>query len=249
MWGVSPHFLVCDSLKYHKDIMYVDATFSKNDNKVYVVERLSNGKRHFIDYPVTYQFFVPDSKGKFRSIFDEPLARVTAKSYGDFQKELRIHGHKKLYESDLNQTYVCLSENYLHADPPSLNICFFDIETDFDPERGFSSPADAFMPITAISLYLQWIDTLICLAVPPKTLTMDEAYALVADLPNTILFETEAELLDYFLQVIEDADVLSGWNSTGYDIPYTVNRVKKVLPKDAINRFCLWGEITQTKRI
>ena len=33
------------------------------------------------------------------------------------------------------------------------------------------------------------------------------------------------------LSLIDDADVLSGWNSEGYDIPYTVNRIIKVLVK------------------
>ena len=31
------------------------------------------------------------------------------------------------------------------------------------------------MPITSISVYLQWLETMVCLAVPPKTLTMEEA--------------------------------------------------------------------------
>ena len=45
-----------------------------------------------------------------------------------------------------------------------------------------------------------------------------------------------------FLNVIEDADILSGWNSEGYDIPYMINRVKRVLSKDDTRRFCLWGQ-------
>ena len=37
---------------------------------------------------------------------------------------------------------------------------------------------------------------------------------------------------------IEDADVLSGWNSEGYDIHYTVNRIIKVLGKSETRRVC-----------
>jgi DNA polymerase elongation subunit (family B) len=57
-----------------------------------------------------------------------------------------------------------------------------------------------------------------------------------------MLFETEGEMLDTFLNLIEDADVLSGWNSEGFDIPYTVNRVTKVLSKEDTRRFCLWNQ-------
>jgi DNA polymerase elongation subunit (family B) len=69
---------------------------------------------------------------------------------------------------------------------------------------------------------------------------MDQARELVKDFPNTYLVETEADMLEMFLELIEDADVLSGWNSEGFDIPYTVNRVIKSLSKDDSRRFCLW---------
>jgi DNA polymerase elongation subunit (family B) len=47
-----------------------------------------------------------------------------------------------------------------------------------------------------------------------------------------MLFEKEKDMLDAFLQLVEDADILSGWNSEGYDIPYTVGRIQKVLSSD-----------------
>ena len=80
------------------------------------------------------------------------------------------------------------------------------------PGQGYSSTEDALTPITAISVYLQWLDTLICLAVPPKTLTMEQALAEVNEFPNTMLYKTEAEMLDVFLDLIQDADIISGWN-------------------------------------
>ena len=116
-----------------------------------------------------------------------------------------------------------------------------------DSGPGYAAPDDAFMPITAIAVHLQWLDTLVCLAVPPKTITMDQAKELIKDIPNTILYETEAEMLDMFLNLIEDADVLSGWNSEGFDMPYTVNRVIKVLGKEATKRFCLFGQMPKRR--
>jgi DNA polymerase elongation subunit (family B) len=167
---------------------------------------------------------------------------LACKTQKDFHKELKIHSNKKIYEADINQIFVCLSDNYLNAEVPKLNVAFFDIEVDFDPERGYASPDDAFMPITAISVHLQWLDTLICLAIPPKGLSVAKAEELVKDFPNTHIFDNEADMLDTFLNLIEDADVLTGWNSEGYDIPYTVNRVTKALSKDDTRRFCLWNQ-------
>ncbi len=107
--------------------------------------------------------------------------------------------------------------------------------------------ADPFNPITAISVYLDWLDQMITLAVPPKHLSWDTAQELVAEFENTILFEREEDMIKMFLDVIEGADVLTGWNSEGYDIPYTVNRTTRILSKDDTRRFCLWGQFPKQR--
>ena len=226
---------------------YCDAIWDREKDIVKVVERDPKKGRVYQDYPARYLFYYPDQRGKFKSIFGDNLTKVTARSWKEFVKEQRIHSDHKLYESDINPVFRCLEENYLGKEPPKLNVAFFDIEVDFDPERGYASPDDAFMPITAIAIHLQWLDTLVCLAIPPKTLTMEQAQEQVKEFPNTILFETEYEMLDTFLNLIEDADVLSGWNSEGFDIPYTVNRVIKVLSKEDTRRFCLWGQMPKKR--
>ena len=225
---------------------YVDALFDRDSDIVRVVER-KDGKRKYTEYPIKYTFYYEDPKGKHRSIYGDPISRIVCKNTKEFRKELAINKGKKMYESDINPIFQCLSENYLNQDAPKLNIAFFDIETDFDPEKGFADPADPFMPITSISVYLQWMETMICLAVPPKTLTMDQAKKELEGIENVMLFEKESEMIDTFLTLIEDADILSGWNSEGYDIPYTVNRTARVLSKDDTRRFCLWGQLPKKR--
>jgi DNA polymerase elongation subunit (family B) len=227
--------------------MYVDAFYNRDDDKILVVERDAKGKRQYKEYAARHLFYYKDPKGKYQSIKGEPLTRVTCKNVKELRKELSIHSNKKLFESDINPIYRCLEDNYLNAEAPKLNVAFFDIEVDFDPERGYAAPDDAFMPITAIAVHLQWMDTLVCLAIPPKTLSMAEAERQVADFPNTMLFDNEADMLNTFLDLIEDADVLSGWNSEGFDIPYTVNRVTKVLSKEDTRRFCLFNQFPKKR--
>jgi DNA polymerase elongation subunit (family B) len=212
-----------------------------------VVERDDKGQRHYKEYPARHIFYYNDPKGKFLSIKGEPLSRVSSKNVKEHRKELAIHSNKKLYESDINPIYRCLEDHYLNQDAPKLNVAFFDIEVDFDPERGYASPEDAFMPITAIAVHLQWMDTMVCLAIPPKTINMEEAQRQVADFKNVMLFDNEADMLDTFLDLIQEADVLSGWNSEGFDIPYTVNRVTKVLSKEDTRRFCLWNQFPKKR--
>ena len=225
---------------------YVDALFDRDQDMIRVVER-KDGKRTYREYQSKYTFYYKDQRGKYKSVYGDPLSRIVCKNTKDFRKEVAINRDKELFESDINPIFQCLSENYLNQDAPKLNIAFFDIETDFDPERGFADPSDPFMGITSVSVYLQWLDTMVCLAVPPKTLTMEQAEKELEGIDNVMLFEKEADMLDTFLTLIEDSDILSGWNSEGYDIPYTVNRVARVLSKDDTRRFCLWGQLPKKR--
>ena len=218
---------------------YVDAIFEQNKGIVRVVERTKSGERKIIDHPMRYYFYVDDPKGKERSIHGDPVSKITANNWKDFKRNVAVYQNKRTYESDIKPVNRVLAEQYLGEDAPDLHKCFFDIEVDFDPEKGYSDPADAFMPITSISLYLDWLDRVICIAVPPKTLNWTQAQAIADKVGNTILFKDEASMLDAFLSLIDDADVLSGWNSEGYDIPYTVNIIIKVLGKSETRRLCL----------
>jgi DNA polymerase elongation subunit (family B) len=228
-------------------LSYVDAYFDRDSDIIRVVER-RDGQRHYTEYPVKYTFYYEDPRGKYKSVYGDPLTRVVCKHTKDFRKELAINKNKKLFESDINPIFQCLSENYLNQDAPKLNVAFFDIETDFDPERGFADPSDPFMPITAITVHLQWMDALITLALPPKTLSMEQAKEEVKEWgQDVILFDNEGDMLQAFLDLIEDSDILTGWNSEGYDIPYTVNRVSRVLSKDDTRRFCLWKQLPKKR--
>ena len=187
---------------------YIDAIFDKQQDVIKVVERHEEGRK-FIDYPIKYTFYYKDPKGKFTSIYGDTLSKIICKNTKDFRKEIAINKNKVLFESDINPVFQCLSANYLNKDAPKLHTAFFDIETDFDPERGFADPSDPFMPITAITVNLQWLDSLFTLALPPKTITMEQANNQVAEWKdNIILYENEADMLQTFLDLIEDADII-----------------------------------------
>ena len=225
---------------------YIDGYFDRSSDIIRVVER-QNKERVFKEYPIKYTFYHEDPGGKFKSTTGKPLSRITCKNTKDFHKELAINRNKTLFESDINPIFQCLSENYLNKDAPDLNIAFFDIEADFDPEKGFSQPSDPFMPITAITVSLQWLDTMVTFAMPPKTMGIEEAKEITKGIDNLYLYKDEADMLKAFLDIIEDADVISGWNSEGYDLPYIINRIKKVMSKDDTRRLCLWKQMPKKR--
>jgi DNA polymerase elongation subunit (family B) len=205
------------------------------------------GERYYQEYPAEYRFYYDDPRGKYRSIFDTPVSRFQTKNSKEFRRELRVHSGKKIYESDINPVLRCLEENFKNQDPPKLHTVFFDIEVDFDPLKGYSRPEDPFNPITAVSLYLDWLDQLITLVIPPRTLDYEQAQTIAQEYENCFVCENEKELLNTFLQLIDDADVLSGWNSEGFDIPYMVMRTTRVLSRDDTRRYCLWNQLPKQR--
>jgi len=223
---------------------YVDAFHDKDI--IRVVERTEDGKRKFQVYPAEYTFYVDDQNGNYTTVYDTPVRKYTAKSKKAFNGEIKM-ANGRVWESDIKPINRCLETFYSDAVPPNLHVAFFDIEVDFDAEKGFAPPDDPFNYITAITVYLQWLDQLITLAIPPKSMALDIANDIADKFDNTFMFEREEDLLETFLDLIEDADILSGWNSEGFDIPYTVNRISKVLSKEDNRKWCLWNQMPRKR--
>ena len=225
---------------------YIDALFDREHDRIHVVER-RDGKRQYREYPANYVFYYDDPRGKFQSIYGTPVSRFSTRNNKEFRKEVRAQSGRQIYESDINPIFRCFEENYKDQDAPTLNTAFFDIEVAFDPVRGFSPVEDPFNPITAISVYLNWLEQLVTLVVAPRHMSAETAREICAEFENTVLCASETDMVKMFLDLIEDADILSGWNSEGYDIPYTINRITRVLSKDDTRRFCLWGQFPKKR--
>ena len=225
---------------------YIDALFDREHDRIHVVER-RDGQRQYREYPANYVFYYDDPRGKFQSIYGTPVSRFSTRNNKEFRKEVRAQSGRQIYESDINPIFRCFEENYKDQDAPVLHTAFFDIEVAFDAVRGFSPVEDPFNPITAISVYLNWLGQLVTLVVAPRHMSEETAREICAEFENTVLCESELEMLKMFLDLIDDADILSGWNSEGYDIPYTINRITRVLSKDDTRRFCLWGQFPKKR--
>jgi DNA polymerase elongation subunit (family B) len=226
--------------------MYVSARLNKKTEKVDVVERV-NGKRLFNSFPVDYSFYFDDPNGSFRTIYNTPVSKIEPKTSSEFHRELASLHNRRIWESDLNPIFKCLAQHYRHQNPPELHVAFLDIEVDFDKDKGYAPIDDPFSPITAITVKQQWTGELITLALRPRTYTEAEANEIGAKFENTMIFNNEIDLINAALDLIDDADVISGWNSEGFDLPYIVNRIARVMSKDDTRRLCLWGERPKDK--
>ena len=70
---------------------YVDAVHDRDSDRIFVVERGTDQKRHYNEFSANYTFYYPDPKGKYRSIYGDPVGRFSTRKRAEFEKERRIH--------------------------------------------------------------------------------------------------------------------------------------------------------------
>lgn len=222
---------------------FVDAYYNRKRDRIYVAERI-NGQRVLSDHPVEHVLYYSHPAGAHRSIFGDSCKRFSTTDQRKFNRELSRLNEKgvRLFESDIRPEFRFLADKFGGVDAPKLNVGFFDIEVDFSPERGFAPTEDPFNAITAISIHISSMDRLFTLVLCPPTLTCEQGHEIANKFEDTLLFDDEVELLQAFLELIDDVDVLSGWNSEGFDIPYVVNRISQLISQDETRKLCLWGQ-------
>jgi DNA polymerase elongation subunit (family B) len=204
-----------------------------------------NGIMHVWDDELGHQKFpfkpyayLPDNSGKHVSLDGTQLKRV----------EGNHKDNPNAYESDINEEMRTLIDLYYESDEPSKGHrdFFFDIETERD-ENGYSTAEEARARITSIAYYDK-------AGQDRRVLLLDEERRLnnkgfEGDGYVVEIFTSEAAMLTRFINAFAEIQptVISGWNTDNYDIPYLVNRIKKVLGAQAVKKLSPAGIVEWSK--
>ena len=216
---------------------YISAIRDRDEVRVW--ER-QDGVRELVTYPAPYYFFTPHQDGEYDSIFGQKLMRHDFDTYRDMLRARQEceSNNIGMFESDIPPEMKVLTEHYYGKAAPTLNVTLLDIEVDYNREVGFSSIANPYAVINSIAMYHTWEKRMVVYAIPPFETPdkqeflkqMNEIEPLPTDVDIDITFCTnERELLLYVLAEIEDSDMLCGWNSDFFDVPYIGKRIEKTL--------------------
>jgi len=161
----------------------------------------------------------------------------------DFVAKYEGVNGKTVYETTGN-VYEYIAETYPGEVTPNFHdvlVAFLDIEV--ETERGFPNPDDADEGIFLITRRDRGNDIRITWGLRPLTTII----------PNIEYrhFSTEEELLADFLAHWQNnfPDIISGWNSTFFDVTYLYNRLVKVLGEKAALRLSPWQQVYQKRVI
>lgn len=201
-----------------------------------LIREVRDGRRskRRVAYKPTLYVDCDESRATHRTIYGEPVGEVEVASSWDARDFLRknagrVHGFT-------HWEYQLLAREYpgvVDFDPRAVRIAYLDIEVMADD--GFSTPEEASKEVTLITFKVgEKIAMFGCRPYEPADPRV--VYFLCSD---------EAELLRKFLAAWNSdklcPDVLSGWNVEGYDVPYLVNRITRVLGREQAEKLSPWG--------
>jgi DNA polymerase elongation subunit (family B) len=125
--------------------------------------------------------------------------------------------------------------NMVDWDMDKISIAVLDIEV--GSENGFPDPYEANEPVTAIALKF-YNEHMFVWGCGDYEVQGQERYTKCKD---------EYHLLKFFLKFWQEKapDVLSGWNTKFFDVPYLVNRMRKILGEDEAKKLSPWNLISE----
>jgi len=195
-----------------------------------------NGVRIETDVPYQPYFYYETVSKRYDavSLYGTKLRKVIGTSELDRRKKIEDLNEQKIYEN-ISPYQQFLVDKFWQVNEDTdfsqfpLKIWFFDIET-YSPDE-FPKPEEASHMINVITVYDTVKELYYTWGINPYE----------TDQPDVVYThcKNEAELLQRFLDHYcnDRPDILSGWNSELFDIPYVINRVRNILGEDATRLF------------
>ena len=205
-----------------------------------------NGSRVERKIPYAPTLFVESSRasGKYKTLYGrsvEPMQFASMSEASDFMKQYEnvpnfsVHGQTNYVTQFIGDTFP----NDIKFNRDLINVMTIDIEVQSD--QGFPHPKEAAYPITAIAVKSNQSKTYYVWG-------MGEYDTDLNDHDVTYFHcENEYNILHSFLGWWSGncPDVLTGWNSKMFDIPYLVRRTQQIVHADAVKKFSPWGLVRE----
>ena len=136
--------------------------------------------------------------------------------------------------------YTYIADNYqgqVNWDLDKILIVTIDIEVQC--ENGFPSPTLAEEEMLSITIKNHQNKKIVVWGIGEFENSRDDV--------TYMMCKNEKDLLQEFINFWEkhQPDVVTGWNTEFFDIPYLCNRIKKLFGEDEINRLSPWGGVKE----
>lgn len=228
--------------------MYRSATYNPFNESVFLRTWSEDGVRIDTEIPFRPYFYVEQEGAKdATSIFKTSLVKKIFKNSLERKKYLDNTSLTRIFHN-LGPEQQFLIEMYkeINNDPTfskfPLKVFLLDIEVDTTYDSSFPTPEKAAVPINLITVY----DTL---TKTTHTWGLGNHYKPSS---NDCIYhrcDTEQNLILQFMDFwkADYPDIASGWNSSGFDFPYIINRFAKLFGEDFVNQLSPVGSVRGRK--
>ena len=182
--------------------------------------------------------FVRAERGSYRSIHGERLMKFEFESIyeaRDYVKQVyTTPGGSKFWGLD-QFVYPYISDNFEEGfEYDTSQICVANIDIEADGSSGFPDPSLADKACTAITMIRRGVIHVFGY--------VDFPSAVLNQRIRYVRCEDEREMLLRFLDcwTSDYPDVITGWNVDGFDVPFLVNRIRRVLGEDYAKLLSPW---------
>jgi len=221
---------------------YIGKKEPNNKYKIFLWEE--NSELQVIDYNNdAYQECDPEKSTKV-GLNGEPLKLINARSW-KFSKNPNYSSQNtpNLHFHDMSVAQKFLVERYGINDVPSVGHreLFFDIECEIGGALTEEYIQRAPMPITSIAWWDKKADEWAIIILDRKNQLKD----IKLENKKVIACSTEKILLKKFVEIIRDIDpdILIGYNSDYFDVPYLYHRMCNVIGKDWADQLSPVGQV------
>tara|TARA_Y100000356_G_scaffold135193_1_gene147118 strand:+ start:173 stop:2074 length:1902 start_codon:yes stop_codon:yes gene_type:complete len=218
--------------------MYIKANkgFKLGPNQFEIILTESDRKKQIIHYKNIAYRECNDEDAEYQGLNGEPLKPVLD-WFHTTNKDWKHKNTPNLHFQDMDLVQKFLVEKYGTNDEPSTNHreIFFDIECEIGGALTEDYIESAPMPITSIAWWDKQEDEWFILILDKKSeLGNTKKYKKKTVIPCS----TEEELLTKFRDWIKanEPDILIGYNSDFFDIPYLYYRMVEILGRDEADK-------------
>jgi len=212
---------------YLDEYRLVDVQFLEKSNEVLYIFRDKANKKVFYKVPDDFYCYQCPEGVESRKVvkFDDLYQiKVPYKQRMNLDPDITYEGDVKLTVKHAMDYFI---QNQGEASEADLNVMFLDIES-YSKTKEFPNAEEAKYPICMLTYSFH--GDVITYVVDNKVLLQDQKVPDVKKQNNVIVYKSEREMLNTFIKDFRrlDPDILTGWNCVGFDIPYIVNRCKKL---------------------
>ena len=174
--------------------------------------------------------------------FVTPVKHETIKEAKEWLKSYEDQPHLIFGNTTFQYNYIADEyPSFVKWDVDKILIVTIDIEVAC--ENGFPNPEEAIEPLLSITIKNHQNKQILVWGIGDYNNTRDDVTYVKCD--------SEKMLIQEFLTFWEknQPDIVTGWNTEFFDIPYICNRIKNLYDAKEINRLSPWGNVSDLSLI